>query len=393
MPPAYEVLLLNTAVPQIQAAQAGDTYVVPRDIAVNANMTVTGNVGIGTSSPGAKLEVDAGTNTDIRVNTSGSGYLQLGQFTNGAFIGTSSTDPTAGILRLGTGGTTRATLDSSGNLGLGVTPSAWRSTTKAFQGTAGAIYDFSTTGKGITQNAYLKEAPDAWAYVNDGHATQYDTGSGAHAWFTAPSGTAGNAISFTQAMTLDASGNLLVGTTSASYSAAGRGLIEVNGSSSFLYAGKIGDAQTAYFGGSASTVELATVTNIPLVFLTNNTERARITSGGDVQVSSGGSVQVGGTAARATTAGTNRIDIFDGTAPVGTLANGVSFYSASGEANVMDAAGNATLLSPHDSETNEWIFRSKHTPTGKVLRIDVERLLRFVNDHFGLDAVKEFVEE
>jgi hypothetical protein len=59
----------------------------------------------------------------------------------------------------------------------------------------------------------------------------------------------------------------------------------------------------------------------------------------------------------------------------------------------MDAAGNATLLSPHDSETNEWIFRSKHTPTGKVLRIDVERLLRFVNDHFGLDAVKEFVEE
>ncbi len=30
---AYEVLLLNTAIPQIQAAQAGDTYVVPRDIA------------------------------------------------------------------------------------------------------------------------------------------------------------------------------------------------------------------------------------------------------------------------------------------------------------------------------------------------------------------------
>jgi len=31
--------------------------------------------------------------------------------------------------------------------------------------------------------------------------------------FNAPSGTAGNAITFTQAMTLDASGNLLVGTT------------------------------------------------------------------------------------------------------------------------------------------------------------------------------------
>jgi hypothetical protein len=112
-----------------------------------------------------------------------------------------------------------------------------------------------------------------------------------------------------------------------------------------------------------------------------------------MRINSSGNVSIGGTANRATTVGTNALQIFDGTAPVGTLANGVSFYSAAGEANVMDAAGNATLLSPHDSETNEWIFRSKHTPSGKVLRIDVERLLRFVNDHFGLDAVKEFVEE
>ena len=34
-----------------------------------------------------------------------------------------------------------------------------------------------------------------------------------HKWFTAPSGTAGNAISFTQAMTLTSGGSLLVGTT------------------------------------------------------------------------------------------------------------------------------------------------------------------------------------
>jgi hypothetical protein len=37
-----------------------------------------------------------------------------------------------------------------------------------------------------------------------------------HIWYNAPSGTAGNAITWTQAMTLDASGNLLVGTTSLS---------------------------------------------------------------------------------------------------------------------------------------------------------------------------------
>lgn len=103
-------------------------------------------------------------------------------------------------------------------------------------------------------------------------------------------------------------------------------------------------------------------------------------------------VKIGGSAERATTVGTNHLDIFNGTAPVGTLTNGISIYSSSGEAYVMDAAGNATLFSPHDAKTNEWIFKSKHTPTGKVLKIDVERLLRFVNDHFGLDAVQEFIE-
>jgi hypothetical protein len=145
-------------------------------------------------------------------------------------------------------------------------------------------------------------------------------------------------------------------------------------------------AYDSAFGGSViqSSWEAAGGSFKPLIFCTSNTERARITSGGNFKI--------GGSADRATTEGDKQLVLFDGTAPVGTLANGVSFYSASGEANVMDAAGNATLLSPHDAETNEWIFRSKHTPTGKVLKIDVERLLKFVNDHFGLDAVHEFIE-
>ncbi|MCR4340640.1 MAG: hypothetical protein NUW01_12235 [Gemmatimonadaceae bacterium] len=101
------------------------------------------------------------------------------------------------------------------------------------------------------------------------------------------------------------------------------------------------------------------------------------------------SLQIGGTAARAGTAGTKRIDIFDGTAPTSTLANGTSLYSTSGEGYWMDAAGNATLQTPHDPITNEWIFKSTHTPTGKVLRINVERMLRFLNNRFELDAVHE----
>jgi hypothetical protein len=42
----------------------------------------------------------------------------------------------------------------------------------------------------------------------------YQNYQGQHLWYNAPSGTAGNAITFTQAMTLDVNGSLLVGSTS-----------------------------------------------------------------------------------------------------------------------------------------------------------------------------------
>lgn len=116
------------------------------------------------------------------------------------------------------------------------------------------------------------------------------------------------------------------------------------------------------------------------------------TTAEQMRLTNNGNLKIGGTASRSTTEGGSQLVLFNGTAPVGTLTNGVSFYSASGEARVMDAAGNSTLLSPHDQATNEWIFHSKHTPTGKVLRIDVEKMLRFINEHFGLDMVHEFVE-
>ena len=51
-----------------------------------------------------------------------------------------------------------------------------------------------------------------------------------------------------------------------------------------------------------------------------------------------------------------KLILFNGTAPVGTLVNGISMYSTAGEAYIMDAAGNATLQSPHENENNYWVF-------------------------------------
>jgi len=109
-------------------------------------------------------------------------------------------------------------LDSSGNLGLGVTPSTWNSTIKAAQFALGGSIAGATNTSNIAlnSNAYLNSAGSAYVYINSDYATRYLQQGGVHYWYNAASGTAGNAITFTQAMTLDSSGNLLVGTTNSS---------------------------------------------------------------------------------------------------------------------------------------------------------------------------------
>jgi hypothetical protein len=82
-------------------------------------------------------------------------------------------------------------------------------------------------------------------------------------------------------MTLDASGRLLVGLTSSSYGSSGRGSIEINGSSQALLGLLAGGVQKGYFYNDGTDSILANQANGYLRFDTNNTERARITSGGD----------------------------------------------------------------------------------------------------------------
>jgi hypothetical protein len=98
-------------------------------------------------------------------------------------------------------------------MGLGVTPSVWISSAKALQvGSIGAVV---TDGTAFTiKNNTYKNSGGNDVYLTNGYASQYYQFESKHVWNTAASGTAGNAISFTQAMTLDASGRLGIGRTS-----------------------------------------------------------------------------------------------------------------------------------------------------------------------------------
>lgn len=117
-------------------------------------------------------------------------------------------------LSLQSNGTTNATLDTNGNLGLGVTPSAWGGSYKAFELPGGvALTSYSTTGDmQLFANAYSDGG--AYRYKTSTYASNYEQYQGKHIWYNTTSGTAGNVITFTQAMTLDASGRLGIGATS-----------------------------------------------------------------------------------------------------------------------------------------------------------------------------------
>jgi hypothetical protein len=223
------------------------------------------NVGIGTSSPSLKLDVNGSAKfAGSYVSFNDNGYIR--------------TDA-ANILRFqpGSGGyqfrnqsnsDNLAVLDASGNLGLGVTPSAWGAGYVAAQVGSASIFSLAGGSGGYyIGNGYFNGS--AYVYQNTAAATRYEMVSGQHTWSTAPSGVANSTsittgvvyvvaalgsstlaqwqaffsglaalptvgqsitatatgtlvgggtvtqtITFTQAMTLDASGNLGVGATS-----------------------------------------------------------------------------------------------------------------------------------------------------------------------------------
>jgi hypothetical protein len=127
--------------------------------------------------------------------------------------------PAADTIAFAEGGVEAARFDSSGNFGLGVTPSAWQVNNRAIQLLEGYASISSNNSQGcadIGLNCYNtgSAATSGWRYTNSYFASLYQQTSGQHKWLTAASGTAGNAISFTQAMTLNASGNLGITETS-----------------------------------------------------------------------------------------------------------------------------------------------------------------------------------
>ena len=59
-----------------------------------------------------------------------------------------------------------------------------------------------------------------------------------------------------------------------------------------------------------------------------------------------------------------------------------------GDLKAADDAGNETKISPHNEE-GEWEYYSKNTKTGKIVRINMEKMVRKLEEITGESFIEE----
>jgi hypothetical protein len=299
------------------------------------NVSIVNCLGVGTAA-GAGYILDvyqpASSTTAyarIKNNRTRNAALQLetncGNYLVGVGIGT---DTNRLMIYDNNAGATRLTLDQCGNVGLGTTPAAWVSTARAFQINAyNSIASQHNGSFNIISEAY-ESAANTFAYGSTGgYPTRINMNpnDGVISIFNAPTGTAGNTITWCERMRITSAGCVGIGIVSPN------GLLHIEqcrgGEVGFRITNSQGAAGNTSAtvainmtlqngaGGNSGVIQLiagkesdhqsaANVDDYFAITTTSNdvtTERMRITSGGLLKV------QNSGVSYESSTAGVNEI--------------------------------------------------------------------------------------
>lgn len=244
----------------------------------------TGNVGIGTSSPGAKLQINAQDGFRFDVEAGAASTMRFGSAGAGEATAALAFTRTTGATTISNGTTgsaltERFRIDGTGNVGIGTSSPAER-------------LDVNGTIKGGTSSGVTLLMADNSAIRNTatgGNTMYFDSGVGAGS-------TGGDfnfraAASYTSRLYINGNtGNVGIGTTSPSQKLDVNGSVNGAGNAQFTNAAYCfvgatsGTVQGQFAANAGGNVDVRAVSNHPVTIFTNNTERMRVTATGDVAI-------------------------------------------------------------------------------------------------------------
>jgi hypothetical protein len=273
----YGQLSTEANVYKVEAVGASTVLRLVTNSATRATLDSSGNLGIGTSSPGYKLDVNGA------INIAASNFIRSGSnpliASNGSTFNYQYTGTQALHWQNQADNATRMVLQDGGNLGIGTTSPTEKLHVAGALRVTGAQ---TTAGTGV----YLDQTSGT------GGVSVYGPDNSTQGTFRIYTATANGGTGSTK-LTIDSSGNVGIGTSSTGFNSAGLPLVVGSGS---------GNTGMTIFSGNASngSIHFAdTVTtgadsyrgiityshsNNSMTFYTDATERARITSGGDLLV-------------------------------------------------------------------------------------------------------------
>jgi hypothetical protein len=179
------------------------------------------NVGIGTDSPtsyysGADNLVvyqasgEAGITIATATDTTGALYFADGTTGDAEYRGGIAYTHSTDTLSLVSGGASRVTIDSDGNVGIAATPGTYLSTIRALRIGQGASFSAFTNSLNTYVSSNVRvDATGTNKAIVTGESAQYRQSDGTHIWYNAASVSAGATSTLTERMRLQTSGSTI----------------------------------------------------------------------------------------------------------------------------------------------------------------------------------------
>jgi len=229
---------INDAIREVMAAlKRFETGADGDSVTVGGNLVVSGSTTANTLSTNlitektsaAGVTIDGVLLKDNGVVT-GAGTVSAPVYSTTGDLNTGIFFPAADTIAFAEGGAEAMRINSSGNVGIGVAPSAWSSAFKVIQGggssnSSYAAFQNNDFSAWLGTNNYFDGSN--FKYVNTGAAAYYRIEGNTFQWHSAASGTAGNNVTFTERARITSSGDFLVGRATADTATAGTTIYSV----------------------------------------------------------------------------------------------------------------------------------------------------------------------